>query len=121
MSEEKIYISISVELGWLYFLFTIALAFIFAFFKYGFNINAILGTEALALSLLFLSFITGIIPFIGFIVYFLAAAYWLIPEILKLTNLEYNWITTFFIYYNLMTAAIITALTSILTIKLIKG
>lgn len=94
---------------------TALLAFILGYFQYGSTIGG-LSTVLIAICLFFLAFF-GSVPFIGFILYFIIATKWLIPNILTFVGLTTSWVISLFLWLNFCLALAATIMTSWVTYK----
>ncbi|RLG70676.1 MAG: hypothetical protein DRO04_01375 [Candidatus Iainarchaeum archaeon] len=113
---EKREVSLGLGSSWIFFAI---LAFILAYFQYGFSVNAGLGMILIALALDVLSLL-GLIPFIGFIIYYLVAVYWLLPQALNFVQLGWSWTVDLFLYLNLIFAFIMTVFSSYFAYEVIS-
>jgi Zn-dependent protease with chaperone function len=96
-----------------YWIILALLAFTLGYFQYGKDFNAGFGMILLSLALAFLSFV-GIVPFVGFLIYYFLATLWLMPQVLTFVGLTSSWVTQLFLWLNFIGAIIFTVLTSII-------
>ena len=114
MKNDKIHLNISTG-GWL---ISVIIAGIFGYFVYDQSFSAALGVVAMII-VINIVFMLSLIPIIGWVAAVLSCHYYIIPEILEITSLDYTWLITAIFIVAAFTGLLVTIITTFATIAIV--